>query len=277
VNFTTSTELRLVAESVRAALAGWEPPREPPLGGWWDEHDAALTAALGELGWAELWSDESLTPVAVAGSIELGRALAPVSVLDAATLGGALAVDGRARHLAAHGGRAAVLADGRLVLADVQPAAREPSLDGSGTVRLPPVGGDVAPATDARLRTWGAATLGYLAGLASAALDGTVAHVRSREQFGAPLAALAAVQARLADAALAVDGLELLSWEAATRDGLPVQALAWAGRAARDVSATAVQLHGGMGFALESGVHRPFRRATSLEAWNAAACRQAVS
>ncbi len=62
---------------------------------------------------------------------------------------------------------------------------------------------------------WGAVTLAYLAGLADGALAKAVEHARSREQFGAPLAALPAVQARLADAALARDGLVLCAWAAA--------------------------------------------------------------
>jgi alkylation response protein AidB-like acyl-CoA dehydrogenase len=46
--------------------------------------------------------------------------------------------------------------------------------------------------------------------------------------------------------------------------------LLWAGRAARDVTASAHQVHGAVGFALESGVHRAYRRAKSVEAWTRA-------
>jgi alkylation response protein AidB-like acyl-CoA dehydrogenase len=38
------------------------------------------------------------------------------------------------------------------------------------------------------------------------------------------------------------------------------------------VTATAQQVHGATGFALESGLHRYYRRAKSLEIWNAALC-----
>jgi hypothetical protein len=104
VRFEVAPELRLFAESMRGALAGWEPPREPELGTWWDEHDEDLAAAVGRAGWSELWLDPVLLGAAVAGGIELGRSLAPLSLVDAATLGGALAVGERARHAAAHGG-----------------------------------------------------------------------------------------------------------------------------------------------------------------------------
>ena len=36
MRFDVSDELRLFAESVRAAIREWEPPREPELGAWLD-------------------------------------------------------------------------------------------------------------------------------------------------------------------------------------------------------------------------------------------------
>jgi alkylation response protein AidB-like acyl-CoA dehydrogenase len=129
-----------------------------------------------------------------------------------------------------------------------------------------------------RVRAWSATTLGYLAGLAAAAVDRTVEHVRSREQFGAPLGALPAVQARLADAGSVRDGLLLVAWTAADPDGpaLPADELAWAGSACREVTATAHQLHGAIGFALETGLHRLYRRAKTVQAWTDAVCRSAL-
>lgn len=273
MRFEIAPELRLFADSVRSALDGWEAPREPVFGEWWDEHDAELAARLEELGWADLWSDHELLGAAVAGGIELGRALAPLSLIDSATLGGALGANGRARHLLQLHKLALVASEG-LLLADGVDGKREPALDGTGTVRIGPVPGNVAPDTDQRLRAWSAATLGYLAGLAAASLDETVAYVRTRQQFGAPLASLPTMQARMADASLAADGLELVAWEAAVsdpdRDPLPREALAWGGAAAREVTAIAQQAHGGIGFALEAGVHRGYRRAKSAQVWIAA-------
>ena len=43
--------------------------------------------------------------------------------------------------------------------------------------------------------------------------------------------------------------------------------LAWAGGAAREVTASMLQVHGAIGFALEGGVHRFFRRAKVVQAW----------
>jgi alkylation response protein AidB-like acyl-CoA dehydrogenase len=270
VRFETSSELRLFADSVRGALAGWEPPREPAFGTWWDEHDEELAVQLRELGWAELWSDEELIGAAVAGGFELGRAVAPLSLVDEPTLGGALCVGGRARHVTDRYKVALVTGQG-VVLTGIDEGVQEPTLDGTGTVRGEAPG--VAEAlvdSNARLRLWGVTSLAYLAGLARASFDTTVAFVTSREQFGAPLSSLPTMQARLADAALAVDGLELLAWEAAAEDSLPRESLAWAGAAAREVTASAHQAHGAVGFALESGVHVAYRRAKSSQVWIAA-------
>jgi hypothetical protein len=271
VRFVTEGELQLFAESVRGALEGFDAPLEPRLGSWWDERDDALGERLRAVGWESLWSDPGLLGAAVAGAVELGRSVAPLGLLDEATLGAPLGVGARARHAA---GRSvlAIPAGGHgvtLHAVDVSSGTREPTLDGTGTVRDLALG-EAQPAEDGplRLRAWSAATLGYLAGLADAALEQAVTHVRDREQFGAPLGSLAAVQGRLADAAVRRDGLALVAWEAADRGGgLPDAALAWAGRACREVTAQALQVHGGIGFALEGGIHRHYRRAKSSQVW----------
>jgi alkylation response protein AidB-like acyl-CoA dehydrogenase len=122
-------------------------------------------------------------------------------------------------------------------------------------------------------RAWNAATLAYLAGLAQRALELAVDHACTREQFGAPLAALPAIQSRLADAALATDSVTLLAWAAATNDaGLQPSQLRFAGGACSDVTASAHQVHGAIGFALEAGLHVYHRRARSTATWAIAAC-----
>ena len=163
MTFDVAPELELFAESVRRALAGWEAPLEPVFGAWQDDRDDALAARLAEVGWTELWSEPGLLAPGVAGGVELGRAVAPLSLVDEATLGTPLCLDGRVRH----------------GVGQVEGGVREPTLDGTGTLRgieLP-----FHPEPE-RLRAWGAVTLAYLAGLA----DG--AHCqggRSRPQPGA--------------------------------------------------------------------------------------------
>jgi hypothetical protein len=274
VRFDVAPELRLFAESVRAAGAGWEAPREPDLGAWLDDRDAGLDARLAGAGWSELWTAD--LEAVVAGALELGRALAPICTVDEATLGAPLSVAGRIRH--GLGADACVLPRAGWGLARGRPAeerVQERTLDGSGTTRaaieeLEPFERSDA---DARWSAWTCATLAYLAGLAAAALDTAVEHARSREQFARPLAAIPAVQARLADAKLGTDGLELIAWSAGAEAGDPpwrTASLRWAGKACREVTVSAHQVHGAVGFALETGLHRFYRRAKSVQVWAAA-------
>lgn len=258
MRFTIEPELELFAESVRGALAGWEAPVEPVFGEWQDDRDDALAARLAEIGWGELWSNPDLLGPAVAGGIELGRACAPLCLVDEATLGIPLALGGRVRH-----------GEGQ-----VAGGEREPTLDGTGTLRGVVSAPDL-PSDPARLHAWAAVTLAYLAGVADGALEKAVEHARSREQFGAALAALPAVQAHLADAAMARDGLLLSAWSAADPGGsFPRDSLAWAGGACREVTAHVQQVHGGIGFALEGGVHRYYRRAKTVQVWTDALLRE---
>ena len=276
MTFDVPAELSLFGDSLRAVVAGWEPPREPELGSWQDDRDDELAGRLADAGWSELWAGPELLGPAVVGGIELGRAAAPVSLVDEATLGAPLWLGGRARH-----GRAAAslaLAEHRGGLALGPPAGEarpEPTLDGSGTVRVDVVaaGSLEQVAAAACWRAWNAATLAYFAGLAARALELAVAHARTREQFGAPLAALPAVQSRLADGALATDAITLLAWAGTANDGGVQDAeLRWTGSACCEVTASAQQVYGALGFALESGVHVYYRRARSVHAWATAAC-----
>ena len=276
MTFDVPDELRLFGESVRLAIGEWELPREPDLAVWHDDRDDELGARLAAAGWAELWAGAELLGAAVVGGLELGRAVAPACLIDEVTLGAPLAVDGRARHGLGVRSLALALRHGGLALGTPSSEARpELTLDGSGTVRVEvAIGGQLEPvAAAACWRAWSAATLAYLAGLASRALELAVEHARTREQFGAPLAALPAVQSRLADAALSVDALTLLAWSSCTNEGsLPAAELQWAGGACCEVTSSAHQVHGAIGFALETGLHRYYRRARAMHAWASAVC-----
>ena len=207
-----SPDVALFAESVRDAIGDWQPPREPELGVWQDDRDDELAARLTAVGWTELWAGGELLGPTVAGGIELGRAAAPVSLIDEATLGAPLWVEGRARHARETASLAVPRRGGGLALGPPATEARpEPTLDGSGTVLVETsaLGELESVAATACWRAWNAATLAYFAGLASRSLELAIEHARTREQFGAPLATLPAVQSRLADAALATDAMTL--------------------------------------------------------------------
>lgn len=107
-------------------------------------------------------------------------------------------------------------------------------------------------------------------GLAEAALDATVTHVRTREQFGRPIGSFQAVKHACADMLVALRIASRLV-DAAVAAHVRGAADAWIAVArakshacavAVDVAGKAMQLHGGMGYTWESGIHRYLERAT---------------
>ncbi len=104
------------------------------------------------------------------------------------------------------------------------------------------------------------------------ALEITVQYAKDREQFGKQLGAFQAIAHYLADAATVVDGAEVLSWEAAwaLANDRPTERLApmaklFACKTFRDITATAQQIFGGIGFTLECDIQLFFRRAKQLQ------------
>jgi alkylation response protein AidB-like acyl-CoA dehydrogenase len=109
-------------------------------------------------------------------------------------------------------------------------------------------------------------------GGAQYALEITVQYAKDREQFDKPLGAFQAISHYLADAVTAVDGAEMLAYEAAwaRADGRNVERLApmaklFACRTYRDVTAMAQQVFGGVGFTVEYDIQLYFRRAKQLQ------------
>jgi alkylation response protein AidB-like acyl-CoA dehydrogenase len=145
-------------------------------------------------------------------------------------------------------------------------------------LRVPAGAGDVVcddAARVARARRAGAiGTAAQLVGIASGALELTVAYVRDRRQFGVPVGSFQAVQHQLADALLALELARPLvaaaAWahdrdhEDADRDA--AAAVLRAGSAAHLVARTALQCHGGMGYTREYPLHRRILRTFALRA-----------
>ena len=109
-------------------------------------------------------------------------------------------------------------------------------------------------------------------GGADAVLDMTVRYVCQREQFGAKLGTFQAVQQMVAVMAIDVEGARHVTRQALWRlsGGLRADrelaiAKAWTGRAYRDVTLTAHQLHGGAGYVIEHELHRYSARAKEAE------------
>jgi alkylation response protein AidB-like acyl-CoA dehydrogenase len=111
-------------------------------------------------------------------------------------------------------------------------------------------------------------------GGAEAILDLTVAYAKDRHQFGRPIGSFQAIKHRLADVLLATDSADLLvGWAAGVaageeRSDLPAaaaQAKAAATDAFVQAAATAIQVHGGIGFTWEHDAHLFFKRAKALQ------------
>jgi len=104
------------------------------------------------------------------------------------------------------------------------------------------------------------------------ALDVTVQYSKDRVQFDKPLGAFQALAHYMSDAVTALDGAELLVWEAAwARDeGRSIARLApmaklFACSTYRDITAMAQQVFGGVGFTVEYDIQLYFRRAKQLQ------------
>ncbi|MDZ7675404.1 MAG: acyl-CoA dehydrogenase family protein [Acidimicrobiales bacterium] len=238
--------------------------------------------------------DELLAAVA-AGEVLLGVALAPTG--DRALVEPAFRVDGADAAPTLHG-RAEFVADANvadrlllladhpdhgMVFVDVSPDAvvvdEQPVIDATrrfGTVAaagvevaagaILPIVGDVQHVADR----------GALAvacdgiGLAATMLDATVAYVADRQQFGRPIGSFQAVKHTCADmqvqltvARELVDAaVEAVVTDRTDAPRAVARASSFAGETAVSVVGDALQMHGGIGYTWESGLHVHLKRAT---------------
>jgi alkylation response protein AidB-like acyl-CoA dehydrogenase len=220
----------------------------------------------------------------------------PFRLERAAGRAGGFRLHGRAGFVsgAADAGRLLLLAldpDGAPVVACVTPGApglglaAQPVLD--ATRRLGLVTADGAEVPEAAVWRFGGDPRASVArlldraavavacdslGLSEAMLDATVAYAGVREQFGRPIGSFQAVKHACADMLVRVSVARELVAAAARRlasDALgdPAAGVAasmaksYACAAAVDIAGRAMQLHGGMGYTWESGIHVYLKRA----------------
>jgi alkylation response protein AidB-like acyl-CoA dehydrogenase len=100
-------------------------------------------------------------------------------------------------------------------------------------------------------------------GLSGAMLDATVAYAKQREQFGRPIGSFQAVKHACADMLVQVSLARELVAEAVRNPGPTAvsMAKAYACGTAVDVVGKAMQLHGGIGYTWEAGIHAYLKRA----------------
>jgi len=161
-----------------------------------------------------------------------------------------------------------------------------PTLDGVRCARLDFAGvalpadallaqGAQADAALAEALQWGTAALcAHAAGAMERLLEITVDYLKTRQQFGQPLASFQALQHRLAEMLVAkeltlsmayVAVAALTEPDAAQRRRMLASAKLEAARAGRQVAQMAVQLHGGMGMTDELEVGDYFKRLTVVD------------
>ena len=123
-------------------------------------------------------------------------------------------------------------------------------------------------------------------GGASAALEMTVEYAKERRQFNKALAEFQAISHYLADARTALDGAQLLVYEAAwahstgrSTDRLAPMAKLFACRTYREITAMCQQVFGGIGFTVEYDIQLYFRRAKQLQLswWDQATCEDRIA
>jgi alkylation response protein AidB-like acyl-CoA dehydrogenase len=216
-----------------------------------------LGSALAALAIEHAGSDEQRArwlPALASGEATgaFGRADLVVDAQEAAVI--VMVEDGRARLIPR--------ADGDVEPIDsIDPTRRYARVRGDG----PALGRDVPGALD---RAAGAVAA-ELVGVCQRALDMTVAYVKERKQFGVPIGAFQAVGHRCAQMLLHTEGARSTAYFAAwAADAAPDRlaeaaglARAAAGDAGREVTASAIQAHGGIGFTWEADVHWLYKRA----------------
>lgn len=114
---------------------------------------------------------------------------------------------------------------------------------------------------------------GMAMGIAAVMLERSVGYARERVQFGQPIGAFQAIKHRCADLAVAVEAGKATAhfafWACGEddpeRSRAASSAKAYCGEIACNACNDAVQIHGGMGFTWEMGLHRFLRRAQLIE------------
>ena len=130
--------------------------------------------------------------------------------------------------------------------------------------------GGVRSALEEMLARAAVARCAEMVGAAQKLLEMTVAHAKTRVQFGRPIGGFQAIQHHVANLATAVEAAELLLYRAGWMidRGLPIErpaalAKAWANEALTRAASLAHQVHGGLGFTADYDLHLYSRRIKS--------------
>ena len=124
-------------------------------------------------------------------------------------------------------------------------------------------------------------------GLSEAMLDATVGYAKVREQFGRPIGSFQAVKHACADMLVAVSvsrqlvgaAVQAIVDDQPDADVAASMAKSYVTVSAVDIAGKAMQLHGGIGYTWESGIHVYLKRAALNRSLfgSPASCRQELA
>jgi alkylation response protein AidB-like acyl-CoA dehydrogenase len=210
---------------------------------------------------------DELARSVIAGEARWSAALEPAS-LDGSLVPDLALVD-----------RVLVARDGKLVAVPAEGETLE-TMDSTRRLGRLAAGGDAEEIGDVsavdRMRTRAFAALALEAvGMSQRALELSVEHAKTREQFGKPIGIYQAVSHRLADSYALTELARSLAYWAAwcvaeNDDEAPVAAAsakAYAGDVAVRVCEYSIQAHGGIGFTWEHPLHRYYKRAQWIQGY----------
>jgi alkylation response protein AidB-like acyl-CoA dehydrogenase len=290
-------EIKSVAHELLAARSPIARVREAAEA---TRYDDGLWKEIVELGWpgiavAEAFGGQDLGMVELTVLLEeLGYACASTPLLSTAVVAAMIQAAGSdeqrkrwlpglvAGELSAGLGSPELILDGHgadvLVLIDGDGASVVPAGGAEELVTIDPtrryarLSGDVAggePLGDGAAARARVAVAAEVTGLCQRALDMTLEYVKDRKQFGVAVGSFQAVSHRCAQMLLHTESARSTTYFASwTADAEPDRlaegaalAAAAAATAGREVAASAIQAHGGIGFTWEADVHWLYKRA----------------
>jgi alkylation response protein AidB-like acyl-CoA dehydrogenase len=281
VDFELSDDQRAIVEAVDALLAQHAGPKRAIELFASAGYDTALEAALGEAGFLEVALGAETGPLEAAlcveavaraaGAVAMGAAALVAPGVAGRMLPGPVALaqaEGRpivrfgahARTLLIADSRAGVARVVALSAGDAEPVRSNFGYPMGRVARaLQQSGETLAPGSAERLLAWWRVALATeAAGTMRAALGVTIEYLKQRRQFGRSIASFQAVQHRLAECAVMVEGARWLALETAWRGAPPeaaASAAAYASAAAARVFLETHQLSGAIGYTREHNLH----------------------
>jgi alkylation response protein AidB-like acyl-CoA dehydrogenase len=297
MDFDLTEDQREIKGVARELLAARSPMARVRTAAEAAQYDPALWAEIVELGWpgiavSEAHGGQGLGAVELAMLLEeLGYACAATPLLSTAVAASVIQAAGsdaqRERWLPGlvsgeltaglgpaelvadgEGAAVAVVLDGDEALLVADPQA-EPVVTIDATRRFARVSGDGEPLGAGASGRALAGLSAEVVGVCQRALEMTLDYVKDRKQFGVPVGSFQAVAHRCAQMLLHTESARstayFAAWAAEAEPDRLGEASALAAAAAadggREVTASAIQAHGGIGFTWEADVHWLYKRA----------------